>query len=615
MSIITLQSVSLNLGNQQLLEKIDLRVEANDRIVIVGRNGAGKSTLLKLIEGQIQPDAGEVNIAKQLTIAGLTQDVPVNDNEPVYHYLVQSLGDNGQLLYHYHVALYQNDEKAMSTLHAEMDNRHLWEMMPKVNTMAERLGIPINQTMGALSGGMKRRVLLAKALIAEPSVLLLDEPTNHLDIESIEWLEAYLKSYRGAVIFISHDRQFLQQVANRIVEIDRGQLLTFECDYPTYLDRREAIRLAEDKHNALFDKKLAQEEAWIRQGIKARRTRNEGRVRALKKMREQYRQRREQLGKVKTIDTDVNQSGKSVVVAEDVHYSINHKPIIKALSLLVMRGDKLGIIGPNGCGKTTLIQLLLQQIPPDSGTIKLGTQLEVAYFDQYRKQLVENQSVMANVADGADYVTINGQKKHVASYLKEFLFSPEQFKQPVSTLSGGEKNRLLLAKLLAKPVNLLVMDEPTNDLDIDTLDILESMLVDYTGTLLLISHDRAFINDVVTSVLVYQGDGQFVEYAGSYDDYLMQRKKVVVAEKKVSKQEKPAKQSTKLSYNQQQELKKLPEKIELLESKIQTLQTKVAALGYYQQDASKIVEDQRQLNDFESELESLYQRWAELEGN
>jgi ATP-binding cassette subfamily F protein uup len=615
MSIITLQSVSLNLGNQQLLEKIDLRVEANDRIVIVGRNGAGKSTLLKLIEGQIQPDAGEVNIAKQLTIAGLTQDVPVNDNEPVYHYLVQSLGDNGQLLYHYHVALYQNDEKAMSTLHAEMDNRHLWEMMPKVNTMAERLGIPINQTMGALSGGMKRRVLLAKALIAEPSVLLLDEPTNHLDIESIEWLEAYLKSYRGAVIFISHDRQFLQQVANRIVEIDRGQLLTFECDYPTYLDRREAIRLAEDKHNALFDKKLAQEEAWIRQGIKARRTRNEGRVRALKKMREQYRQRREQLGKVKTIDTDVNQSGKSVVVAEDVHYSINHKPIIKALSLLVMRGDKLGIIGPNGCGKTTLIQLLLQQIPPDSGTIKLGTQLEVAYFDQYRKQLVENQSVMANVADGADYVTINGQKKHVASYLKEFLFSPEQFKQPVSTLSGGEKNRLLLAKLLAKPVNLLVMDEPTNDLDIDTLDILESMLVDYTGTLLLISHDRAFINDVVTSVLVYQGDGQFVEYPGSYDDYLMQRKKVVVAEKKVSKQEKPAKQSTKLSYNQQQELKKLPEKIELLESKIQTLQTKVAALGYYQQDASKIVEDQRQLNDFESELESLYQRWADLEGN
>lgn len=615
MSIITLQSVSLNIGNNQLLDNVDLRVDSNEKIVIVGRNGAGKSTLLKLIEGRLQPDTGEVNIAKKVSIAGLTQDVPVQDNEPIYHYLVQSLGDNGQLLYEYHVALNQNDDETISRLHAEMDQRQLWDMMPKISTMAERLGIDINQQMGQLSGGLKRRVLLAQALIAEPTILLLDEPTNHLDIESIEWLEAYLKTYRGAVLFISHDRQFLQQVSNRIVEIDRGQLLSFDCDYLTYLDRREAIKLAEEKHAALFDKKLAQEEAWIRQGIKARRTRNEGRVRALKKMREQYSQRRDQQGQVKTIQTDVKQSGKTVIVADNVSYNIADKRIIKDLSLLIMRGDKLGIIGPNGCGKTTLIQLLLQQIKPDTGSIKLGTQLEVAYFDQYRKQLVDNQSVMNNVADGADYVTINGQKKHVASYLKEFLFTPDKFQQPVSTLSGGEKNRLLLAKLLAKPVNLLVMDEPTNDLDIDTLDILESMLVDYSGTLIVISHDRAFINQVVTSVLVYQGEGRFVEYVGGYDDYLTQRKQFISDEKKVAKKSKSIKQSNKLSYNEQQELKKLPERIEQLENIIETLQTKIAEAGYYQQEALIIAEDQRQLKELESELEILYSRWAELEGN
>ncbi len=615
MSIVSLQSVSLNLGNHQLLNKSDLRIEPNEKVVIVGRNGAGKSTLLKLIEGRVKPDSGDVNVAKQITMTGLTQDVPVDDDEPVYHYLIQSLGEDGQLLYEYHQAVCQNDVEAMGRLHSALDQRQLWDVLPKINMMAQRLGVEINQRMGALSGGLKRRVLLAQALIAEPSLLLLDEPTNHLDIESIEWLESYLRNYHGAVVFISHDRQFLQQIATRIVEIDRGKLISFECDYPTYLDRREAMRFAEVKQTALFEKKLAQEETWIRQGIQARRTRNEGRVRALKKMRDQYSKTRQEQGKVRTIQTDVNQSGKMVISAENVYFSINGKTLIKDLSLLILRGDKIGILGPNGCGKTTLIQLLLQHIPADSGSIKLGTQLEVAYFDQYRKQLDDSQSVMANVADGADYVTINGQKKHIASYLKDFLFAPEQFKQPLSTLSGGEKNRLLLAKLLAKPVNLLVMDEPTNDLDIDTLDILESMLIDYPGTLILISHDRAFINQVVTNVLVYQGEGKFEEYVGGYDDYLNQRKQVIIAEKKVEKKPKQTKQSTKLSYKDQLELKIIPEKIEQIEKSIAMLQEKFSEAGYYQQNQTIVAEDQRQLKIFETELEQLYQRWTALEGN
>ncbi len=408
---------------------------------------------------------------------------------------------------------------------------------------------------------MKRRVLLGAALLAEPDLLLLDEPTNHLDIEAIEWLETYLKTFRGSMVLVTHDREFLSQTANRIVEIDRGTLHFHDCDYETYLDRRETIRLSEQKQNELFDKNLAKEEVWIRTGIKARRTRNEGRVRALKALREEYKARRNQTGTVKSINLDVSRSGMNVIEAKNLHYSIAGKQLLKNFSLLLTRGDKLGIIGPNGCGKTTLVRLLLGELLPNSGTVKQGTSLEVAYFDQLRRHLHENETLMYNVGDGADYVTINGQQKHVASYLREFLFPPERFNQLVSTLSGGERNRLLLAKLFAKPVNFLVMDEPTNDLDIETLELLEQMLIEYPGTLILISHDRAFINQVVTSVLVYDGDGQFNEFVGGYDEYKMQKKQ----QKESTTKSTPVKRSNvtnsaKLNFNEQRELAQLPQK-------------------------------------------------------
>jgi len=612
MSIFSLNGVTLILAGNRLLDQADWQIQPQDRIALVGRNGAGKSTLLKLLQGDMVPDSGQIHQLSGLRIAGLTQEVPITEKESVYHFLVKSLGKVGEVLAQFNELSQQKDMDKLAQCQQKMDNLQAWDLLPKVETMASRLGINITEQMNNLSGGMKRRVLLGAALIAAPDLLLLDEPTNHLDIEAIEWLESYLKSFSGSVVVVTHDREFLSQVANQIVEIDRGKLYKHECDYETYLDRRESIRLSEQKQNDLFDKKLAEEEVWIRTGIKARRTRNEGRVRALKTLREEYKARRSQLGTVKSLTLDVTRSGSLVIEAQKVNYAIANKTIVHDFSLLLTRGDKLGIIGPNGCGKTTLVRLLLGELQPDSGTIKQGTSLNVAYFDQLRRHLQEDKTVMFNVGDGADYVTINGKQKHVDSYLRDFLFSPERFNQPVSSLSGGERNRLLLAKLFAKPVNLLVMDEPTNDLDIETLELLENMLMEYPGTLILISHDRTFINQVVTSVLVYEEEGQFNEFVGGYDEYKMHKKQQRETVAKASST-KRTNSANKLSFNEQRELSQLPQQIEQLEKKIEALQLQMADPQFYQQDAQSIAKIGQELAKEEALLAASFARWETLE--
>ncbi|HHT9832311.1 TPA: ATP-binding cassette domain-containing protein [Legionella pneumophila] len=614
MSIVSLNGASLILAGNCILDRADLQIQSQDRIALVGRNGAGKSTLLKILQGELVLDSGQIQRSSGLRISGLVQEVPGAEGESVYHFLVKSLGETGEVLSQFHEFTKQGDMDKLAKCQQRMDNLNAWHLLPEIETMASRLGIDIHEQMSNLSGGMKRRVLLGAALLAKPDLLLLDEPTNHLDVEAIEWLENYLKSFSGAVMVVTHDREFLSQIATSILEIDRGKLYLHHCNYETYLDRRESIRLSEQKQNDLFDKRLAEEEAWIRTGIKARRTRNEGRVRALKAMREQYKARRNQLGTVKSLNLDVSRSGALVVEANKVSYAINDKPIIKDFSLLMTRGDKLGIIGPNGCGKTTLVRLLLGEIKPDAGTIKLGTGLQVAYFDQLRRHLLEDQTVMFNVGEGADHVTINGKQKHVASYLKEFLFSSDRFNQPVSSLSGGERNRLLLAKLFAKPVNLLVMDEPTNDLDIETLELLEAVLADYPGTLILISHDRAFINQVVTSVLVYEGNGKFNEFVGGYDDYKKHQltRNEQQTKSPVSKRSSPDKAKN-LSFNEQRELSKLPQQIEAVEKKIEALHSQMASPEFYQQDAKIISEVTQLLAKEEALLNQYFTRWEELE--
>lgn len=615
MSIISFHGVSLIVAGNHLLDQVDFQIHAQERIALVGRNGAGKSSLLKLLQGALVRDAGQINQLSGLRIAGLTQEVPVGCDDSVYHLLAKSFGEAGDVVAQFHDLSRQEDMEQLARCQARMDALHAWDLLPKIETMATRLGIDVEQHMQQLSGGMKRRVLLAAALLASPDLLLLDEPTNHLDIQAIEWLESYLNNFSGSVVVVTHDREFLSQIANRIVEIDRGQLHVHHCDYETYLDRRESIRLGEQKQNDLFDKKLAEEEVWIRTGVKARRTRNEGRVRALKALREEYKARRNQTGAVKSLSLEVGRSGFSVIEANKVNYSIDNKVIVRDFSLLVTRGDKLGIVGPNGCGKTTLVRLLLGELQSSSGTVKQGTSLNVAYFDQLRRHLLEDQTVMFNVGDGADYVSINGKQKHVASYLRDFLFAPERFNQPVSSLSGGERNRLLLAKLFAKPVNLLVMDEPTNDLDIETLELLEQMLMEYSGTLILISHDRAFINQVVTSVLVYEEEGRFSEFVGGYDDYKAykkQQKEIVPAKAAVTKSVRTT-STTKLNFNEQRELAQLPQKIEALEAHVNKMHLKMAEPEFYQQEASLIAKLNQELAVEEATLAELYARWELLE--
>lgn len=608
-----------------LLDGVDLAIDAGERVCLVGRNGSGKSTLLKVLEGRIAPDEGDIEVQQGLKIASLDQHLPEGFSGSVFDCVSEGLGELGTLMQRFHQLsaqlANQSDDKLLAQMEHtqhELESRGGWSLEQRVETAISRLSLDADAEVRSLSGGVQRRVLLARALVAEPDLLLLDEPTNHLDISSIEWLEEFLLGFRGTLLFITHDRSFLSALATRIIDLDRGVLTDWPGNYATYLRRKQDWLDNEASQQALFDKKLAEEERWIRQGIKARRTRNEGRVRALEKMREQRRQRRQLTGKAKLHSQQLETSGKLVVEAVDVDYSIGGRTLIRNFSTTILRGDKIGLIGPNGVGKTTLLRLLLGELQPDAGSIQLGTNLEIAYFDQRRAQLDTQQSVIDNLSDGREFIDIKGQPRHVISYLQDFLFAPERCRTPVSALSGGERNRLLLARLFSKPANLLVMDEPTNDLDIDTLDLLEELLVDYAGTVLLVSHDRTFLDRVVTSSLVFEGKGRVNEYVGGYSDWLRQRR----AEKPSAgtKTSTPAPESrkkqikvAKLSYKDQRELDQLPQRIEQLETDIEALHQQMADPAFYRQDGAQISEHKEQLVSLEAELKQAYARWEILE--
>lgn len=623
MSLLTLRNISLSFGLAPLLEQANLVVEEKQRICIIGRNGAGKSSLLKIIHRQLKPDTGEVISGDTLRIAKLQQDIPTDLTGTVYDLVAKGLGDIGEVLAEFHTLSEQmtsdsspNTLQRFTKLQQYLDDHNAWQVQQQIETVLSKMGLSAEQSVANLSGGMLRRVLLAQALVNDPDLLLLDEPTNHLDIATIEWLENFLLNFKKTIIFITHDRSLLKNLATQIVEIDAGQLQTWHCDYEKYLARKAIQTEAIDKANKLFDKRLAEEERWIRKGIQARRTRNEGRVRQLKKMRQERQQRRANIGKVKLKQQNLEYSGKIVFEVDALNYSLDAKPIIKDFSTTVLRGDKIGIIGPNGCGKSTLIKLLLGELLLDSGTITRGSNLIISYFDQKRAQLDEEKTVIENISTASDSIEINGKSQHVISYLQDFLFTPERARTPVKVLSGGERHRLLLARIFTKPCNVLVLDEPTNDLDAETLEMLEERLLEYQGTLLMVSHDREFINNVVTSTIVFEGNGRLQEYVGDYNDYLRQRlEKVSVKspEKNSIKATKKNYAPKKLSYNAQRELTQLPEKIEKLENDISELQQKMADPLFYKQAQALIVETQEQLSAYEAELTAAYQRWEELE--
>ncbi|NLX24692.1 MAG: ATP-binding cassette domain-containing protein [Lentisphaerae bacterium] len=587
MALLSLQNIHKAFGGPQLLDGATLQIERNERICLVGRNGEGKSTLLKIIEGVIEPDDGELIRQPGLKVRRLRQTVPNDLHGTVEEMVIQGLHDpSDDYLAH------QAVDKAISLV--TLENHLRYE---------------------ELSGGQKRRALLAQALVCEPDILVLDEPTNHLDIESIQWLENFLLRYRGTIVFVTHDRTFLRKLATRIVELDRGQLHSWACDYDTYLKRKQALLDGEAEQWAQFDKKLAQEEVWIRKGIRARRTRNEGRVRALEQMRSERRQRRERVGTVSLQIAEADLSGRKVISAKNITKDYGSGPIIADFSTEIMRGDKIGIIGPNGCGKSTLIKILLDQLPPDRGSVRHGTKLEVAYFDQHRDTIDDSKTVAENVS-ADDMIQIGESKKHVLGYLQDFLFTPDRARSPASILSGGERNRLLLAKLFTKASNMLVLDEPTNDLDMETLELLEERLMNYEGTLLLVSHDRSFINQVVTSTLVFEGGGRIGEYAGGYDDWLLQsaNQKSDSAEKKAAPPPEKKKTSRKLTNKEREELNHLPKKIEQLEEELKTLQQAMGDPLFYQQEKQKIAAATARAETIPQELEKSFERWEELEG-
>ncbi len=622
MSLVTLQQVEVGYGGPALLNKVDFTIEPGERICIIGRNGVGKSTLLKVVNREIIPDDGSLRFQEGVKVAKLTQEVPSDTTGSVFQVVSSGLGHVGELLQQFRQLSVSTEDSAldrMAQVQQKIEAEDGWAMDQRVQSVINRLGLEADADFKALSGGMKRRVLLAQALVEQPDVLLLDEPTNHLDIESIEWLEGFLKAYKGSILFITHDRRFLKSLATRIVEIDRGELTSWPGDYSNYLRRKEERLAAEEKQNAEFDKKLAQEETWIRQGIKARRTRNEGRVRRLEAARKERSERRNLIGNVDMKAQQAELSGKKVIEATSVSMNYQGRQLIDDFSTLIMRGDKIGIVGPNGCGKSTLIKILLGDLKPDQGTVTLGTKLDIAYFDQHRAQLDETKSAMDNVSEGKDMMMINGKERHVISYMQDFLFTPERARAPITALSGGERNRLLLAKILARPSNLLILDEPTNDLDIETLELLEDMLENYGGTMLLVSHDRDFINNVVTSSIVFEGEGQVKEYIGGYDDWLRQRKSQQKASNndKASKDQaakaKPRQKSAKLSYKDQRELDKLPADIATVEKKIESVQAEMASSEFYQQDKDTIAQVNNDLENLEQKLEHYFERWEELE--
>ncbi len=636
MSLITLTRVDYSVGGPLLLEQVDLVIEAGERIALIGRNGSGKSTLLKLLAGELTPDDGKIlveggRIEGGRRIARLEQEVPAGAAGDVFDVVAAGLGELGAQLAQYHHLIHAEpvDTDALARVQAKIEAAHGWSLDRRVTETLERLGLDGDAEFARLSGGMKRRVLLARALVSAPDLLLLDEPTNHLDIEAIDWLEGFLKSWPGALVFVTHDRRFLRSLATRIVEIDRAQVSSWPGDWANYLRRREERLNAQAQQAARFDKLLAQEETWIRQGIKARRTRDEGRVRRLKAMRNERAARRESTGNVRMDMAQAESSGKKVIQACDVTFAyaglpIVREAIVKDFSTTVLRGDRIGLIGPNGSGKTTLLKLLLGELQPDTGEVRLGTQLQVAYFDQYRATLREDWNAMENVAEGREFVEIGGRRKHVLGYLQDFLFTPERARAPITRLSGGERNRLLLARLFAQPSNLLVMDEPTNDLDVETLELLEELLAEYPGTLLLVSHDREFLDNVVTSTLVMQGNGLVGDYVGGYTDWLRQRPLSQVAASLKSNSMPvspiattagvPSTLKRKLSYKDARELEQLPARIETLETRVAELTAQMNAPAFYQRDRATIEAHNAKLVTAQSELDAGYARWAQLEG-
>ena len=620
MSLVTLRDINLGFGHPSLMENINLRIEEGERIALLGRNGCGKSTLLKMLTEEVLPDSGEIQFRTGLVVARMSQEVADDITGKNYAVIASGLGEIGQHINDYHhYSLQADNPSAMQRMHhahEKIDAANAWHFLQRIEIILAKLLLNGEDDFRSLSGGQSRRVLLGRALVQEPDILLLDEPTNHLDISMIEWLEDFLLAQNTTLLFVSHDRRFVRRLATRILELERGQLTSRPGDYDEYRKNREQMLAAELKQESEQDKKLAAEETWIRQGIKARRTRNEGRVRALEELRRQRQARRERVGNVNIAIQQSARSGKIVIEAEDVCYAYDTQPIVENFSITIMRGDKLGLLGPNGVGKTTLLRLLLGEIKPQKGTIKHGTRLEIAYFDQQRAQLDENATVIDNLSLGKDSVTVNGREKHVISYLQDFLFSPERARSPVNALSGGEKNRLLLARMFCRPSNVLVLDEPTNDLDFETLDLLEQLLVEYTGTLLLISHDRSFINDVVTSTLSFEGNGLIEEYVGGYDDWLRQRPATTVKTKPAEKPAAPntvTKKQNKLSYKDQRELDELPQKIEQLEQAQQAIHDRMAEPDYFKQDKSDLANDQKKLAEIDNELEQAYERWGVLD--
>jgi len=632
MTLLKLTNVSLAYGNNPLLDGVSWQIARGERVCIIGRNGTGKSSMLSLVKGSQLPDDGEIWRAPGLKIGELPQELPLADERTVFDVVAEGLAGVGQLLadYHHLSQNIQNEADLDKLMHVqqELEAKDGWRLQQLVDSTLSRLQLPADKTLAELSGGWRRRVLLAQALVSEPDLLLLDEPTNHLDIGAIAWLEEALTGFNGAVLFITHDRAFLQNLATRILELDRGHMIDWNGDYASFLVHKEQQLAAEETANALFDKKLAQEEVWIRQGIKARRTRNEGRVRALKALRAERSERREHQGKANIQIDAAEKSGKQVIVVE--HATFAHpggEPLIRDFSMVLQRGDRIGLLGANGTGKTTLLKLLLGDLQPSSGKVEAGTRLEVAYFDQLRHQLELEKTVIDNVAEGRDFITIDGQNRHVLSYLGDFLFSPQRARTPVKALSGGERARLLLAKLFSKPANLLVLDEPTNDLDVETLELLEEVLLGFQGTVLMVSHDRAFLDNVVTSTLVFEGNGVVREYVGGYQDWLRQGgspRLLGVAETKESKTEAPASKPAapvaeaapakkKLSYKVQRELEALPGKIDAVEKNISALQAEIAQPAFYQQTAEHTGETLARLEALQKELDELLERWAELE--
>jgi len=635
MTLLKFTDVSLAYGAMPLLDKVSWQIARGERVCIIGRNGTGKSSMLRLVKGEQNADDGEIWRAPGLKIGELPQELPRADERTVFDVVAEGLTGVGELLAQYH-HLSQNihsdaDLDKLMHVQQELEAKDGWRLQQLVDSTLSRLQLPADKTLAELSGGWRRRVLLAQALVSEPDLLLLDEPTNHLDIGAIAWLEEALSGFNGAVLFITHDRAFLQNLATRILELDRGHLIDWNGDYASFLVHKEQQLAAEETANALFDKRLAQEEVWIRQGIKARRTRNEGRVRALKAMRAERSERRERQGKASFQVETAEKSGKQVIVAEHVGFAHpGGEPLIRDFSMVLQRGDRIGLLGANGTGKTTLLKLLLGELQPTSGRIDVGTKLEVAYFDQLRHQLEPERTVIDNIAEGREFITINGQNRHVLSYLGDFLFSPQRARTPVKALSGGERARLLLAKLFSKPANLLVLDEPTNDLDVETLELLEEILLDFPGTVLMVSHDRAFLDNVVTSTLVFEGEGRVREYVGGYQDWLRQggSPRLLGVGERPGRDEAPKKEAAaaaaetaspstvprkKLSYKLQRELEAIPGQIDAVETELAELQECIADPAFYQQPAEQSSAALARLEGLQQELDRLLERWAELE--